>query len=166
MAKIHAQITDRRRDHLHKLTTRLVRENQTLMIEDLTVRNMLKNRRLARSIGDAAWGELRQMLEYETAWYGRELIAVDWWFPSSKLCSSCGAVTDLCAPRDDPRPGRERSDQPLGRRAGGVCLWSGRKSSAGALPDGAARGEAGSPTREGGIDPFSLGKVARPSNPQ
>ncbi|MGW9375843.1 RNA-guided endonuclease InsQ/TnpB family protein [Streptomyces xanthophaeus] len=92
VAKIHAQITDRRRDHLHKLTTRLVRENQTLVIEDLAVRNMLKNRRLARSIGDAAWGELRQMLEYKTAWYGRELIAVDRWFPSSKLCSSCGAV--------------------------------------------------------------------------
>ncbi|MGW7140978.1 RNA-guided endonuclease InsQ/TnpB family protein [Streptomyces xanthophaeus] len=94
VAKIHAQITDRRRDHLHKLTTRLVRENQTLVIEDLAVRNMLKNPRLARSIGDAAWGELRQMLEYKTAWYGRELIAVDRWFPSSKLCSSCGAVNE------------------------------------------------------------------------
>ncbi|MFB7181004.1 RNA-guided endonuclease InsQ/TnpB family protein [Streptomyces sp. NPDC056257] len=92
VARIHARIADRRRDHLHKLTTRLVRENQMLVIEDLSVRNMLKNHRLARAISDAAWGELRRMLEYKAAWYGRELITVDRWFPSTKLCSACGAV--------------------------------------------------------------------------
>ncbi|MER5177664.1 RNA-guided endonuclease TnpB family protein [Streptomyces sp. NPDC002896] len=94
VAKIHARITDRRRDGLHKLTTRLVRENQTLVIEDLTVRNMVKNGSLARAISDAAWRELRSMLEYKAAWYGRDLVVVDRWFPSSKLCSTCGTLAE------------------------------------------------------------------------
>ncbi|GAB3964354.1 RNA-guided endonuclease TnpB family protein [Actinoallomurus acanthiterrae] len=92
VAKIYARIADRRRDHLHKLTTRLVRENQTLVIEDLTVRNLLKNGKLSRAISDAAWSEFRSLLEYKAAWYGREVIAVDRWFPSSKLCSTCGTL--------------------------------------------------------------------------
>jgi putative transposase len=88
VAKVYARIADRRRDHLHKLTTRLVRENQTVVIEDLTVRNTMKN----RAIHDAAWRDLRSMLEYKTAWYGRELVVIDHWFPSSKLCSACGTL--------------------------------------------------------------------------
>lgn len=94
VAKVYARIADRRRDHLHKLTTRLVRENQTIVIEDLTVRNMVKNSRLARAISDAAWADFRSMLEYKAHWYGREVIAVDRWFPSSKLCSACGTLRD------------------------------------------------------------------------
>lgn len=92
VAEVYARIADRRRDHLHKLTTRLVRENQTVVIEDLTVRNMVKNHSLARAISDAAWRDLRTMLEYKCAWYGRELVVIDRWFPSSKLCGACGTV--------------------------------------------------------------------------
>ncbi|WAL73402.1 RNA-guided endonuclease TnpB family protein [Kitasatospora sp. YST-16] len=92
VARVHARIADRRRDFLHKLTTRLVRENQTVVIEDLAVRNMLGNHSLARAISDASWTELRSMLEYKAQWYGRELITVDRWFPSSKLCSDCGTI--------------------------------------------------------------------------
>ncbi|MEH0548554.1 RNA-guided endonuclease TnpB family protein [Streptomyces sp. B21-105] len=91
-AKVHARIADRRRDFLHKLSTRLVRENQTVVIEDLTVRNLLKNGRLARAVSDAAWTDLRSMLEYKCAWYGRELVVIDRWFPSSKLCGACDTV--------------------------------------------------------------------------
>lgn len=92
VARVHARIADRRRDHLHKLTTRLVRENQTIVIEDLAVRNMLKNRKLARAIADTAWREIRRQLAYKSAWYGRELVVIDRYFPSSKLCGSCGAI--------------------------------------------------------------------------
>ncbi|MFD8615409.1 RNA-guided endonuclease InsQ/TnpB family protein [Streptomyces sp. NPDC059631] len=94
VAKVHARIADRRRDFLHKLSTRLVRENQTVVVEDLTVRSLVKNRGLARAISDASWRELRTMLEYKCAWYGRELVVIDRWFPSSKLCGGCGAVRE------------------------------------------------------------------------
>ncbi len=92
VARAHARITDRRRDHLHKLTTSIVRENQVIAIEDLTVRNMVRNHSLARAISDASWRQMRTMLEYKAAWYGRELVVVDRWFPSSKLCSACGTI--------------------------------------------------------------------------
>ncbi|MCC5574913.1 transposase [Microtetraspora sp. AC03309] len=92
VARVYARITDRRRDYLHKVTTRLVRENQVIAVEDLTVRNMLGNHSLARAVSDASWRELRSMLEYKAAWYGRELVVVGRWFPSSKLCSACGTV--------------------------------------------------------------------------
>ena len=94
VAKIHAKITDRRRDGLHKLSTRLIHENQVVVIEDLTVRGMLNNHTLARAISDAAWAQFRTMLEYKAVWYGRELVVVDRWFPSSKLCSTCGTLQD------------------------------------------------------------------------
>ena len=90
VARVHARITDRRRDVLQKVTTRLVRENQVLVIEDLAVRNMLKRHTLARAISDASWGLFRTLLEYKACEYGRTLIAVPRWYPSTRLCSVCG----------------------------------------------------------------------------
>ncbi|WP_369144381.1 RNA-guided endonuclease InsQ/TnpB family protein [Streptomyces sp. R44] len=90
VGRVHARITDRRRDFLHRLTTRLVRDNQTIVIEDLAVRNMARNHRLARAIADASWADLRTLLEYKCQWYGRRLVVVDRWHPSSKICSACG----------------------------------------------------------------------------
>jgi putative transposase len=92
VARVQARIADRRKDFLHKITTRLVRENQTLVIEDLAVSNLVGNHRLARAINDAGWRQFRQQLEYKASWHGRDVIVVDRWFPSSKLCSACGAL--------------------------------------------------------------------------
>lgn len=94
IARVHEKISNTRKDQLHKLTTRLVRENQTIIVEDLSIRNMLKNHCLAGSISDAGWGMIRRMLEYKCNWYGRELKVIDRWFPSSKTCSGCGHVAD------------------------------------------------------------------------
>ena len=92
VARVHARIADRRADFLHKLSTRIIRENQTVIIEDLNVRNMVRNHSLARAISDASWSEFRRMLEYKCDWYGRELVAIDRFYPSSKTCSACGAI--------------------------------------------------------------------------
>ncbi|WP_329347290.1 transposase [Streptomyces sp. NBC_01261] len=97
VAEVHARIADRRRDHLDKPSTRLVRENQTVVIENLTVRNLLKNHTLARAISDASWTQLRSMLEYKCAWYGRELVVIDRRLPSSELCGVCGVCGTVVA---------------------------------------------------------------------
>jgi len=94
VAKVHEQISDARKDFLHKLTTRLVRENQTIAVEDLAVKNMVKNRKLSLAISDASWGELVRQLEYKCDWYGRNFIKIDRWFPSSKRCGSCGHIVE------------------------------------------------------------------------
>lgn len=94
VAKVHQEISDARKDFLHKLTTRLVRENQTIAVEDLAVKNMIKNRKLALSISDASWGELVRQLEYKCDWYGRTLVKIDRWFPSSKRCGNCGHIVE------------------------------------------------------------------------
>lgn len=94
IARIQQQISNSRQDHLHKLTTRLIRENQTIAVESLAVKNMVKNRKLALSISDAGWGELVRQLEYKAQWYGRTLVKIDQWFPSSKRCGACGHIVE------------------------------------------------------------------------
>lgn len=118
VARIQARIADQRRDFLHKLSTRLIRENQTVVVEDLNVQGMsrrvkakpdpnspghyLQNGKKAkngmnRSIRDASWSMFRTMLEYKADWYGRRLIVIDRWYPSSQTCSTCGKRTG-CKP--------------------------------------------------------------------
>jgi putative transposase len=90
VARIHAHIGDARKDFLHKLSTRLINENQVIAVESLAVSNMQKNHSLAKSIGDCGWAEFVRQLEYKSRWYGRELVGIDRWYPSSKRCSDCG----------------------------------------------------------------------------
>lgn len=89
VARCHRQVSDARQSALQNLTTRLVRENQIICIEDLSVKGMVRHPTLARHIADAGWGELRRMLEYKSAWHGRTLIAIDRFYPSSKTCPCC-----------------------------------------------------------------------------
>ena len=110
VARVHGKIADSRKDELHKLSTQLVHENQTIVVEDLAVKNMVKrkvygealppvklckkNHKLALSISDAAWGELVRQLDYKCKWYGRTLVKIDRWFPSSKRCGNCGHIVE------------------------------------------------------------------------
>lgn len=97
VARLHARIADERRDFLHKLSTQLVAENQALAVESLDVCGMVRHRRLSRAISDASWGSFVRMLTYKCEWYGRDLRAVDRFYPSSKTCSCCGHVLDTLA---------------------------------------------------------------------
>jgi IS605 OrfB family transposase len=91
-ARVHARAANLRRDALHKLTTGLATHHGTVVVEDLHVAGMLRNRHLARAISDTGMAELRRQLTYKTTWYGSRLVVADRFFPSSKTCSSCGRV--------------------------------------------------------------------------
>jgi len=94
VAKVYNKIADCRKDFLHKLSTKLIRENQTISLEQLNVAGMIKNHKLAKSIQDASWSEFVRQLKYKALWYGRTIIQISPWFPSSKLCSDCGFKVD------------------------------------------------------------------------
>ena len=94
VARIHAKISDCRLDSLHKLSHRLVNENQVICAENLAVKNMIKNPKLAKAITDASWGEFTRQLAYKANWTGRTYVEIDPFFPSSKRCSCCGFVKD------------------------------------------------------------------------
>jgi putative transposase len=94
VARVHAKLSDCRMDNLHKLSRRLINENQVICVESLKVKNMLRNRSLAKSISDAGWGEFVRQLEYKADWAGRQLVAIDQWYTSSKRCSGCGFVME------------------------------------------------------------------------
>ena len=98
VAKIHAKIRDSRRDYLHKATTKIVENQDLIVVESLCVKNMVKNKRLARTLHDASMSEFVAMLEYKCEWYGKEFIKIDQWYPSSKTCSCCGHKLDELAP--------------------------------------------------------------------
>ena len=92
VARLYERITNRRKDMLNKLSSELVRKYDVICIEDLQVSNMIKNHSLAQSISDASWSEFVRQLEYKSKWYGKELIKVDKYFPSSQTCNVCGYI--------------------------------------------------------------------------
>ena len=92
VARQHERIANIRLNFHHQVSRKLVNENQVIVLEDLKVKNMLKNRKLSRAIGEQGWYQFRSFLEYKCNWYGRELIIISQWYPSSKTCSSCGSI--------------------------------------------------------------------------
>ena len=92
VAKIHEKIANSRKDFLHKLTTNLVSENDVICVEDLNVSGMLKNRKLSKAVADVGIFELNRQIEYKAEWYGKQVVKISRWFPSTKTCSSCGNI--------------------------------------------------------------------------
>jgi hypothetical protein len=90
VARLHEKIANQRKDFLQKLSTNLIKNHDMICIEDLAIHNLMKNHHLARAIGDASWSEFVRQLHYKADWYGKKIVTISRWFPSSQLCSSCG----------------------------------------------------------------------------
>ena len=95
LALVHEKITSQRNDFLQKQSTMLIRENQTVCIEDLKVKNMMRNHKLARNISSVSWSKFFDMLSYKSAWYGNDVVKVPTMYPSSQMCSCCGYKNPL-----------------------------------------------------------------------
>jgi putative transposase len=100
VAKIYERITNSRTDFLHKLSRKLIDENQVICVEDLNVKGMMSNHKLAKSVGNCGWGEFVRQLTYKAEWYGRTLIKIDRFFPSSKTCYDCGYINQELSLKD------------------------------------------------------------------
>ncbi|CCJ34719.1 transposase [Caloramator australicus RC3] len=90
LAKLYEKISNQRKDFLHKLSSKIIHENQVIVLEDLQVKNMQQNHKLAKAITEVSWAEFRRMLEYKARWYGREIIIAPQNYASSQTCSECG----------------------------------------------------------------------------
>jgi putative transposase len=164
VARIHARIADTRHDFQHKASTKLIRENQVICLETLNVKGMLHNHKLAKAISDVGWGEFTRQLEYKAKWYGRTIIKIDRWYPSSKTCSDCGHVLDTltldvrewvcpCCGTWHERDINAAQNILAAGLAASACGGSVRRDEVRALH--AVSGETGNPTRESG-NPVSL----------
>ena len=94
LALVHEQITNIRKDYLHKVSTEIIKNHDVIAVEDLAVKNIMKNHCLAQSISDVGWGEFRRQLDYKCKWYGKNLIVISRFAPSSKLCPECGQLNN------------------------------------------------------------------------
>jgi putative transposase len=151
VARAHATIADQRLDGLHQLSTHLIYENQTVCVETLAVKHLVRKRRLAQAISDASWSAVRRQLEYKASWYGRALVKIDKWYPSSKRCSNCGhvlaslplSVRQWTCPECGVRHDRDVNAAKNGLAAGlavntcGEAIRPGRARSASARPNAA-----------------------------
>lgn len=95
VARVHEKIANCRKDFLHKLTTKLVSENDVICLEDLNVKGMLSNRKLSKAVADIGIFEFNRQIKYKAQWYGKQVIVIDRWFPSTKMCSSCGSIKQI-----------------------------------------------------------------------
>ena len=100
VAKIYEKITNNRGDFLHKLSRKLIDENQVICVEDLNVKGMMSNHKLAKSVANCGWGEFVRQLSYKAEWYGRTIVKIDRFFPSSKTCYDCGYINQELTLKD------------------------------------------------------------------